>query len=136
MFSIHLCAEAACSLRTQMRMQPPHTNEWCGGGAAPPRVRSHAQSQKKKRRGPGAVWPGPALVGPGPAPPPPGTHPPLPPHRDRPAFGALGALGSTEAVAQIGVLKNEMYTLSLKLSKKQLFVLWTHDQRDQAGGKT
>jgi hypothetical protein len=114
-------------------------------GAAPPRDRfSHAQSQKKNRRGPGAGGGGSGTGGAGSggpgaprSPPPSRDPPPHPPHRDRPAFGALGALGSTEAVARTGVLFRKMkkYTLSLKLSKKQLFILWMHGQRDQAGGK-
>ncbi len=89
--------------------------------AKPHRVRmSHAQPQNKMGLG-GRV----RRAG--------GRPPRAPPTRDPP----LEPSELSEAVARTGVLsdsiqKNEKYTLSLKLSKKQLFILWLHGQRDQA----
>ena len=109
------------------------------GAAAAPRTLSHAVAKKKKRHGPGAGGrvrragdPPPVRTVTTPTPPPP------PPRRDRPPFGALGALGVVGCLRlnQCDFQKKEKHTLSLKISKKQFFVLWTHDQRDQAGGKT
>ncbi len=64
-------------------------------------------------------------------------HPPhrdIPPSRDSPPLGALGGLLSRSA-NRCAFQKNEKYTLSLKLWIKQPFILWSHGQCDQAGGK-
>jgi hypothetical protein len=97
------------------------------GAAAAPRTLSHAVAKKKKRHGPGAG----GRVRRAGDPPDRAVNPP-PPRRDRPPFGALGALGALGSLRlnQCAFQKKEKHTLSLKLSKKQFFVLWTRDSRE------
>ena len=94
---------------------------------------SAMRAAKKKRAGPAGrgdvrrAGGGCGRPGGGPPPPPPRPPPPPPPPPVTASFGALGALGRRSA-KRCAFQKNEKYNLSLKLSKKQLFILWTHDQ--------